>query len=97
MKKLTLKKLNLKESEILSREQLKKVLGGTGSGDSTQCIITSINSITNEHTVTTLTYGDGWTCSAMSSDAQTRAGQQQMQCGSACNTTYDCGCDGWGS
>jgi len=32
MKKLKLSELNLGGSEVLTREQLKKVLGGTGSG-----------------------------------------------------------------
>ncbi|UKJ07496.1 hypothetical protein [Solitalea lacus] len=32
MKKLTLKKLNLETSEVFTREQLKNVLGGAGSG-----------------------------------------------------------------
>ncbi|SMO69716.1 hypothetical protein [Solitalea koreensis] len=31
MKKLTLKKLNLESSEVLTRKQLKMVLGGSGS------------------------------------------------------------------
>jgi len=32
MKKLTLKKLNFVGAEVLSRDQLKKVMGGMGSG-----------------------------------------------------------------
>ncbi|MFT4152472.1 hypothetical protein [Parafilimonas sp.] len=35
MKKLKLRTIELGASEILSREQLKKVLGGSGSGSST--------------------------------------------------------------
>lgn len=35
MKKISLKNLNLSETETLSREQLKNVLGGAGSGSTT--------------------------------------------------------------
>ncbi|UKJ07506.1 hypothetical protein [Solitalea lacus] len=35
MKKLTLKKLNVESSEVLTREQLKAVMGGGGSGSGT--------------------------------------------------------------
>ncbi len=37
MKKLKLEELNLGNAGVLSREELKTVLGGAGSGDGTDC------------------------------------------------------------
>ncbi|WP_316838055.1 hypothetical protein [Pedobacter nutrimenti] len=89
MKKLSLKASALESSEVLTRGQLKKITGGL----SDQCIITT-NEPNGGTTVTTLTY-TGWSCSAMSADAGIRASEQQISLGG--HTTYDCGCDGWGS
>ncbi|UKJ07498.1 hypothetical protein [Solitalea lacus] len=63
MKKLSLKKLNLENSEVLTREQLKTVLGGDGSGGgsgsgNTDCISSYFYSGTDGCGITTCT---GWT------------------------------------
>lgn len=41
MKKLKLSEMNLSNAEMLSREQMKKIVGGIGSGsDSVTCTVT---------------------------------------------------------
>ena len=41
MKKLRLNSLEFKQSEMLSREQLKKIIGGSGSGNNEGCSATA--------------------------------------------------------
>jgi len=75
MKKIKLEELNLGNAEVLSREELKKVLGGMGSGsgsplcDGTTCY-------TN------------WTC-ADGSDSGTKDCEKALKkCGSGIRCTY---------
>lgn len=79
----------------LSRDEMKMVVGGVedpGDYGSGTCIITNVSG--DVHTIKTLSYADGWSCSGMSNDASQRADAMQNQYGG--HTTYDCGCDGWG-
>lgn len=41
MKKLKLKLQNFEEAEMLTREQLKTVIGGEGSGEAKECSVSS--------------------------------------------------------
>ncbi|MBS0030358.1 hypothetical protein ACTJJ0_25995 [Chitinophaga sp. 22321] len=55
MKKLTLKALQLGATEVLTREQLKNVLGGDGSNTSgTRCVVYCCDSSNNCGSGTTL-------------------------------------------
>ena len=59
MKKLSLKNLNLKATEMLQRTQLKTVFGGYGgAGNGTECICvnTATSEIVDSHTFNTPEY-----------------------------------------
>lgn len=90
MKKLSLKASIFNKGEVLTRAQLKKVMGGDGSesgGD--QCIIEMlVNGNWTNAGIFNATNSNG------SSEAETYCIQQRELTGYRCK--YDCGHDGWG-
>ena len=84
----------MKKVNLLSRAEMKKVLGGVAA--QSRCTVTNTNG--GGTTVDTITYEtggySGWTCDGMMADTAGRAATIHAQNGGS--THYDCGCDGWG-
>lgn len=96
MQKHPLKALDLGATETLTRAQMKNVWGG--DNPAADCIVK--NYASGEPTPRTILFlswpaGSGISCSGMSSWANSHATSLQLEDGGT--TTYDCGCDGWGS
>ncbi|WP_316838294.1 hypothetical protein [Pedobacter nutrimenti] len=90
MKKLKLNKAAFAGAEVLSRAQLKKVIGGTG-GTCTMTYTTPNNSSSQ-----TVSYSVGGTCAEQSSSMKKMC-VDNITVGLFASCKYDCGCDGWGS
>lgn len=91
MQKLKLGELNPGGAEVLTKEQMKMVVGGLSSDN--QCIVKIYDSGNNLTRTTTLEYPDGTSCGSQSYSTSVWASEQIPTGGSA---HYDCGCDGWG-
>ncbi len=102
MKKMKLQMLGLSVNDLLSREQMKKVMGGSGSGsggsgDQSLCSITTQAPGGNGSYISYVAYDSSTPCATQSQNASVAAAsQQQQQYGGGGTTHYDCGCDGWG-
>ncbi len=85
----------MKKVNLLSRAEMKKVLGGNAPALA-ECKITNVSG--NGTLIDTTTYEtggySGWSCEQMKADTASRAATIHIQNGGS--THYDCGCDGWG-
>lgn len=92
MKKLTLNKSNFSVKEVLSKAQLKKIMGGESFfGD---CSVTYTTP--SDPTPQTISYSVGGTCAQQSNSIRELC-VNNITVGTFATCRYDCGCDGWGS
>jgi len=89
MKKLSLSAASIKKGDVLTRGQLKKVLGGTSSSDCNLPSLCRISYWKGSYYYQTDIIGT-------SSNANT-ACLNLLSSGAATQCSYDCECDGWGS
>jgi hypothetical protein len=92
MKKLKLRALQLGAAEVLTRAQLKNVLGGDDGGGT--CTLTYTTD--SDPTPKTISYTVSGSCSQQSSSMNAMCVDNiTLDLFKTCR--YDCGCDGWGS
>lgn len=89
MKKLKLNLANMPNAQVITREQLKKVIGGQYGSD--RCRIYSNGEQIDE------LYSEGaGNTSCENQSATTREKADYYASNGYSNVTYDCSCDGWG-
>lgn len=91
MKSLQFQKVNIQEEDVLTRIQMKQVVGGH---DGNTCKVTNTQG-DGSGTIWTITFPAGYSCSEQSQWTGNFADNAQVENGGS--THYDCGCDGWGS
>lgn len=85
----------MKNVNLLSKAEMRKVLGGYIA--QAQCKVTNTNG--GGTTIDTYSYEtggySGWTCDEMKQDIKEKG--EAMHVANGGSTHYDCGCDGWGN